>query len=235
MDIVEFIAFATISNWCKSFRCWLSSPILIYLVWETELTKLTMASLFHLDVVLISVHAKWKLWKFLFISQIEFRPSKKIIAMQPDLLLYPAIPQQWTIEQQSVKHCVSSSCAFLRSVSAEMYSHTGCTLGVFFFIYSTKQPLTVKHWVIQMNRERQPYWGRPVSGLNPDPLPVKWVEPTGLRMHGRGISDPRPKISFLRFLKYPSLPFNGIPEYPTLPPASWPLPTGNQRVFIIRY
>ena len=90
----------------------------IYPVWETELTKLTMASLFHLDVVLISVHAKWKLWKFLFISQIEFRLSKKIIAMQPDLLLYPAIPQQWTIEQQSVKHCASSSCAFLRSVSA---------------------------------------------------------------------------------------------------------------------
>ena len=153
MDIVEFIAFATISSWCKSFRCWLSSPILIYLVWERELTKLTMASLFHLDVVLISVHAKWKLWKFLFISQIEFRPSKKIIAMQPDLLLYPAIPQQWTIEQQSVKHCASSSCAFLRSVYCLNVFSLYCTFGVFFFMYSIKQQLTVKHWVIQMNRE----------------------------------------------------------------------------------
>ena len=100
-----------------------------------------------------------------------------------------------------------------------MYSHTGCTSGVFFFMYSIKQPLTVKHWVIQMNRERQPYWGRPVSGLNPDPLPVKWVEPTSPQVSGCTDEEfpirvqKYPSFAFLSTLHYPSTGSQNIPHF----------------------
>ena len=59
---------------------------------------------------------------------------------------------------------------------------------------------------------------------------MRWtfVATAGRRMHGRGISDLRPKISFL---KCPSI--LRLPEYPSLPQPNCPLPSGNQRVLIL--